>query len=156
MWPWRVKLPTQQLLRLLLLLMLMMRTVLATVCCRFGGWGLVIKLNFCSDFQHKVWVWRWSSGKILKLMFGQYFSQVVVKSLPNQSTCITQNDWVNVLLWGLGAARTTLCAAATVSHPHIPESHHVSHVEALCSCRHLWSLISQGGGRGGGGGGLQS
>ena len=34
--------------------------------CRFGSWGLVIKLNFCSDFEHKVWsrFWSWSSGKI--------------------------------------------------------------------------------------------
>ena len=42
--------PTQNLLRLLLLLMLVMRIVLATVCCRFRSLGLVIKLNFCSDF----------------------------------------------------------------------------------------------------------
>ena len=48
--PWRVKMPTQNLLRLLLLLMLMMRIVLATVCCRFRSWGLVKKLNFCSDW----------------------------------------------------------------------------------------------------------
>ena len=54
MWPWRVKMPTQNLLMLLLLLMLMMRIVLATVCCKFGSWSLVIKLNFCSDFEHKV------------------------------------------------------------------------------------------------------
>ena len=28
--------------------------------------GLVIKLNFCSDFEHKVWsrFWSWSLGKI--------------------------------------------------------------------------------------------
>ena len=43
------------LLRLLLLLMLMMRIVLATVCYRFGSLGMVIKLNFCSGFEHKVW-----------------------------------------------------------------------------------------------------
>ena len=49
--PWRVKMPTQNLLRLLLLLM---RIVLATICCRFWSWGLVKKLNFCSDFEHKV------------------------------------------------------------------------------------------------------
>ena len=42
------------LLRLLLLLMLMMRIVLTTVWCRFGRWSLVIKLSFCSDFEHKV------------------------------------------------------------------------------------------------------
>ena len=56
--------------------MLVMRIVLATVCCRFGNWGLVIKLNFCSNFEHKVWsrFWSWSSGKILKLKFGQYFA----------------------------------------------------------------------------------
>ena len=76
MWPWRVKMPTQNLLMLLLLLMLVMRIVLATVCCRFGSWDLVIKLNFCSDFEHKVWsrIWSWTSSEILKLKFGQYFA----------------------------------------------------------------------------------
>ena len=66
MWPWRVKMPTQNMLRWILLLMLMMRIMLATVCYRFGSWGLVIKLNFCSDFEHKVWsrFWSWVSGKI--------------------------------------------------------------------------------------------
>ena len=65
MWPWRVKMPTQNLLRLLLLLMLMLRIMLATACW-FGSWRLVIKLNFCSDFEHKARsiFWRWSSGKI--------------------------------------------------------------------------------------------
>ena len=69
MWPWRVKMAAQNLLRLLLLLIMMMRIVLATVCCRFGSWGLVIKLNFCSDFEHKSCsrLWSWSSGEILKL-----------------------------------------------------------------------------------------
>ena len=44
----------------------MMRIVLATACCRYGSGGLVIKFNFCSDFEHKVWslFWSWSSGKI--------------------------------------------------------------------------------------------
>ena len=43
-----------------------MMIVLATICCRFGRWGLVKKLNFCSDIEHKVWsrFWSWSSGKI--------------------------------------------------------------------------------------------
>ena len=49
-----VKMTTQNLLRLLLLLMLMMRNVLTTVWCRFGRWSLVIKLSFCSYFEHKV------------------------------------------------------------------------------------------------------
>ena len=33
------------------------------------------KAKFCPDFEHKVWsrVWSWSSSKILKLKFGQYF-----------------------------------------------------------------------------------
>ena len=50
------------LLMLLLLLTLIMRIVLATVCCRFGSWGLVIKLKSCSDFELKVWsrFWSWS------------------------------------------------------------------------------------------------
>ena len=56
--------------------MLMMRTLLATVCCIFGSWGLVIELNFGSDFEHKVWsrFWSWSSGKIFELEFGQHFA----------------------------------------------------------------------------------
>ena len=61
MWPWRVKMPTQNLLRLLLLLMLM-RIVLATIFCRFGRWGLVIKLIFLfrpialfQDFEAEIW-----------------------------------------------------------------------------------------------------
>ena len=53
MWPWRVRMPTQNLLRLLLLLMLMLRNVLTTIRCRFGSWSLVIKLSFCSDLEHK-------------------------------------------------------------------------------------------------------
>ena len=42
---------------------------------RFGSCSFVIKLNFCSDFKHKVWsrFWSWSSGEILKLNFCQYF-----------------------------------------------------------------------------------
>ena len=78
MWPWCVNMPTQNLLRLLLLLILLMRIALATVCCRFRSWGLVIKLNFWSDILHKDWsrVWSWSSGEILKLKFGQYFGRV--------------------------------------------------------------------------------
>ena len=47
--------PSQNLLRLSLLLMLVMRIGLATVRCRFGSSGLVKKLNFCLDFEHKVW-----------------------------------------------------------------------------------------------------
>ena len=72
------------LLRLLLLLMLMIRNVLTTVWCRFGKWSLVLKLSFCSDFEHKIWsdfedkIWSrflsWCPGKILKLMFGHYFA----------------------------------------------------------------------------------
>ena len=38
----------------ILLLMFMMRIMLARVCCRFGSSGLVIKLKFCSDFEHRV------------------------------------------------------------------------------------------------------
>ena len=37
MWPWHVKMATQNLWKLFLLLMLMLRIVLATVCCRLGA-----------------------------------------------------------------------------------------------------------------------
>ena len=65
------KMPTQYLLRLLPLLMLMLRIILATVWYKFGRWRLVLKLNFCSDFEHKGWsrFWSWSLYSILPLMF---------------------------------------------------------------------------------------
>ena len=78
MWPWRVKMPTQNMLRLFLLLVLVMRILLATLCCWFGSWGLVIKLNFYSDFEHfgqdcefevQARFWSWSMICILLLMF---------------------------------------------------------------------------------------
>ena len=43
MWPWLVKMPTQNLLRLLLLLVLILRS-----------WSLVMKTNFCPDFARKI------------------------------------------------------------------------------------------------------
>ena len=54
----------------------MLRNVLTIVWRRFGSWSLVIKSNFCTDFQHKVWsrFWNWSPGEILKLKFSQYFA----------------------------------------------------------------------------------
>ena len=70
-----VKMPTQNLLRLLLLLMLMMRNVhdsCMQICkLKFGH-----EAKFCSDFELKVWsrVWSWNSSKILKLKFGQNFA----------------------------------------------------------------------------------
>ena len=90
MWPWYMKMPTQNLLRLLLLLMLMMRIVLATVCCRFWSLGLVIKLNFCSDFELfgqdfevevQLRFWRWGLVKILKLIFDWSGSLVEILKL---------------------------------------------------------------------------
>ena len=59
---WRCQLKT---FWLLLLLMLMLRIMLATAFW-LGSWRLVIKLKFCSDFEHKDWsrFWSWM------LMFG--------------------------------------------------------------------------------------
>ena len=53
-----------------------LRNVLTTIWCRFGSWVLVIKLNFCSELEHKTWSWfrSRSSGEILKMVFGQYFA----------------------------------------------------------------------------------
>ena len=70
MWPWHVKMATQNLLKLLLLLMLMMRIVLATVCCRFGRWGLVTKLYLC-------WLSAQGLVKSLKLKFRRDFEAEV-------------------------------------------------------------------------------
>ena len=88
--------PTQNLLRLLLLLMFL-RIALAAVCCRFGLTGLVIKLNFCSDFRHKACSGVWSSGKILKLKFGQYFAADIWLRLQS---------WILVKIMKLGLVKT--------------------------------------------------
>ena len=64
--------PTHNLLRLLLLLMLVMRIVLATVCCRFGSCGLVIKHNFFQTLSTLVKIL-----KILKLKFRRDFEAEV-------------------------------------------------------------------------------
>ena len=87
---WRCQLKTCW--GLLLMLMLMMRIVLATVWCILGSWSLVIKPNFCSDFEHKVCsrFWCWSSGKIFKLEFGQYFAADVLQRLWS---------WILVVIW---------------------------------------------------------
>ena len=54
--------------------------------CRFESWSLVIKLNFCSDFEHKGWL-RGCFVEVMKIIlcrdsearFGQDFG-VLVKS----------------------------------------------------------------------------
>ena len=51
MWPWRVKMPTHNLMRLLLVLMLMLRNVLMTVWCRSGSWSLAILGSFWGHFK---------------------------------------------------------------------------------------------------------
>ena len=95
MWPWRVKMPTQNLLRLLLLLMLVTRIVLATICGRFGSWGLVKKLNFCSDFEHKVWsrFRSWSKGEIWSWSLVSFFCW-----------CFVEVIWILVEILKLGLA----------------------------------------------------
>ena len=52
-----------------------MRIVPATIWCRFQSWGLVKKLNFCSDLEHKGWsrFGSWSSGKICSWKLASFF-----------------------------------------------------------------------------------
>ena len=87
--------PTQNFLRLLLLLMLVTRIVLATICGRFGSWGLVKKLNFCSDFEHKVWsrFRSWSKGEIWSWSLVSFFCW-----------CFVEVIWILVEILKLGLA----------------------------------------------------
>ena len=89
--PWM--LPSE--LRLLLLLMLVTRIVLATICGRFGSWGLVKKLNFCSDFEHKVWsrFRSWSKGEIWSWSLVSFFCW-----------CFVEVIWILVEILKLGLA----------------------------------------------------
>ena len=95
--------PTQN--RLRFLLMLMLRIVLATVCCRFGSWGLVIKLNYCSDLLNK-----------LNFGFSIKHQQPTSKSWPN----LVLKVWTKVLLYDqiynkLLPTRSSLSTSATVT-----------------------------------------
>ena len=78
MWPWRVKMPIQNLLGLLLLLMFVMWIMLATVCCRFGDQGLIIKLKrfwveVRQDFEVGLWLpfCRWYFVEVMKFYVGR-------------------------------------------------------------------------------------
>ena len=67
------------LVNLMALKLLMLRIMLATafwLAFWLGSWRLVIKLNFCSDFEHKGWsrFRSWSLGKISKMEFVQHFA----------------------------------------------------------------------------------
>ena len=102
--------PTQNLSRLFLLLILMMRIMLATACCRFGSWGLVIKLNFCSE--HKVWsrFWSWSLGKILRLDFSITTHQKLQRCVASHAT------WNTIYTYWHTATirRTETCTCVTI------------------------------------------
>ena len=73
----------------------MMRIVLATICSRFGSWGLVKKLNFCSDFEHKVWsrFRSWSKGEIWSWSLVSFFCW-----------CFVEVIWILVEILKLGLA----------------------------------------------------
>ena len=81
---------------LLLLLMFMMRIVFATVLCILGSWSLVIRPDFCSDFEHKVCsrFWCWSSAKIFMLEFGHYFASDILQRL---------RSWILIEMLKLGS-----------------------------------------------------
>ena len=93
MWPWRVKMPTQNLLRLLLLLMLVIRIVLATVCCRFGSWGYRLWLeHFGQDFVAEVWsvFCFWCLVGVMKLNFRFWSFNLVEIWLRSWSWCLVE------------------------------------------------------------------
>ena len=142
MWPWRVKMPTQNLLRLLLLVMLMLKDMLTTIWCRCGSWSLVIKLNFCSDFEHKVWsiTQSWNPGKIVKLRFGQYIDAgawlklwglILVKILKlgfvnTLNFRLSQSVDVWLRFWSLGKLNSTIWSIVPLAvfyHPTSTRAH---------------------------------
>ena len=85
-----------------------MMIVLATICCRFGRWGLVKKLNFCSDIEHKVWsrFWSWSSGKIWSWSLINFFLLMFCRgyvepklNLGRDSEARFGQDFEAIVLW---------------------------------------------------------
>ena len=129
MWPWRVKMPTQNLLRLLLLLMLIVRIMLATVCYRFGSWRLVLNLNFFHTLSTRVGqnfeagicsaFCRWCFVKDMKLNLGRYsearFGQDFnFKFAWDQDLC--KNLWYDLkkLLWWTEVNPRACCAFGNV------------------------------------------
>ena len=92
MWPWRVKMPTQNRLRLFLLLMLVMRIMLTTVCCRFGSGGLVIKLLLLFRL--------WAQGLVnIDVDVGCWCLVVIAKSNLGQDFEV--NAWLRFWNWNL-------------------------------------------------------
>ena len=88
--------------------MSIMKNVLAIVCCRFGNWGLVIKLYFFPDVEHKVWsrFWSWSSGNVWCLQIFVYlrlccsvFALPWCHSLFQRRVCVSSSSfswfWLN-------------------------------------------------------------
>ena len=100
-WPWRVKMSIQNLLRLLLFLMKVMRIVLATVCCRFGSWGLVIKLKFVQTFC--------TLFKILKFKFRRDFEAESWSVFCCWIVWLRLRSWILVKILKLGLVKIFTC-----------------------------------------------
>ena len=88
----------------------------ATVCCRFGSWGLVIKLNFCSDFQHKVWsgVWSWSWDWIRNWSLIKICVELVIWTQPSGPLCLWQ-CFNYCDLFSIYASRFYSCVLSSIS-----------------------------------------
>jgi len=89
MWPWRLMMPTQYLLRSSLLIL---RNMLTTVWCRFGSWSFSFEINFCSyveDFEVEV-------SARLKIKFVQYFAADIWSKL---------SGWILVEILKLGLVK---------------------------------------------------
>ena len=65
--------------------------------------GLVIKQNFCLDFEHKVWsrFWNWSSGKIWgwPVFFCWSFVEVMKLNLSQDSEARFGQNFKAYVLW---------------------------------------------------------
>ena len=152
MWPWRVKTPTQNLLKLLVLLMLMLRVCVWSVfCC----WCLieVTKLNlgldsevmFGWDFEIDAWsrFWRWNMIKICAI------TCAMIKKIPSEMEVALRYDcwhcwhywhWLLILLKLLTVM--TLLILLTIEHSWTLLNTIECYWTLLNTIEHYWTLLN--------------
>jgi len=96
MWPWRVKMPTQN----FVVVTVADEDRVGNNLLQILNCGLFKKLNFCSDIEHKVWsrFWSWSSGKIWSWSLVSFFCWCFAEVMLYQS-------WILVEILELGLVK---------------------------------------------------
>ena len=102
---------------------LMLKNILTTVQCRFSSWCLVMKLTFCSDFEHKVWSRFWVEVQ------ARFWSWSLVLSL--WPTLCKKNVILDLIALSQLSILLTLSTLST-----LPKLSKLSTLSTLSKCQH--------------------